>query len=192
MIDVHVLQIDAHQAFHGECLNSLIDQPVVVYPTQGFYQHIGKGRVVGYSQGSNEWVSFIDDDDRVLPDAFARIEQAIIEHPQADAFFTYEQRIDVNGDLIYAPDNIRKTISEPTNRPRWHSNHLMVFRRSVLNEVLYLAKGCKHGADDVLRRAICSQHAFVYLPFIGYEWRRHLMNDNLWRTLYHDRQKRNL
>jgi len=73
----------------SECIASIadaIDQspfPVELHIVNGTKGHIGKGRAEGYAQGCHPYVTFVDDDDFLLPGAFAQMAEAIKFNPEA-------------------------------------------------------------------------------------------------------------
>lgn len=84
MIDVHILT-------HGEtpeqlerCLASLANQPVSVHVLAGGDEFPPtQGRLRGYAIGDHEFVSYVDPDDWVEPDAYRKLLQAIEGHDAA-------------------------------------------------------------------------------------------------------------
>lgn len=182
LIDVHVALSPEYKDFHNECLASLEGQPVNVFTLPGVPHNIGAARRAGYKLGSSEWVSFVDDDDRVLPGAFERINAAIKKYPQAGAFFTLEQIIDGEGQVVRVPQiRMREAVWEPTLNFMFHSHHLMVFKRELLRPLIAANTQFQNGLDIALCREFCARYPFVKLPFVGYEWRKHSKGDRTWR-----------
>lgn len=182
LIDVHVALSPEYKDFHNECLASLEGQPVNIFTLPGVPYNTGAARRAGYKLGSSEWVSFVDDDDRVLPGAFERINAAIKKYPQAKAFFTLERIIDEEGRVIREPQiRMREAVWDTTLNFIFHSHHLMVFNRKLLEPILASADLRTNGLELLLCREFCARHPFVKLPFIGYEWRKHSKGDRTWR-----------
>lgn len=80
MLDVHVLlSASTRPDWQRECLSSInlairrAGYPVALHKIAAKEGHIGEGRAEGYAQGHFPWVTCVDDDDIVLPDAFARL-----------------------------------------------------------------------------------------------------------------------
>lgn len=87
--------------------------PVHVHVVPWVKGHIGKARANGYAQGSQPFVTYVDDDDYVLPHAFSAMSKAI--ESGADAIFPDEQTWQ-NGQI----------------RAGAKRHHLAIYRRSML------------------------------------------------------------
>ncbi len=83
MLDVHVIACTAPPHWLAQCLASIDEAiasagfPVTLHRIVGEQGHIGRGRAKGYSFGWHPYVTCVDDDDYVLPHAFAQMRQAI-------------------------------------------------------------------------------------------------------------------
>src|ERR1700744_3266327 len=84
MLDVHILTIpstpDEQLAHCVESVMGAVDGagfPVDVYLISGIVGHIGKGRAHGYGLGHHHYKTCVDDDDYVLPMAFAQMREAL-------------------------------------------------------------------------------------------------------------------
>lgn len=107
--------------------------PVTLHVLDGVQGHIGAGRKAGFSRGSAPFATYVDDDDYLLPSAFAAIEPAMARSPAA--VFTGETQ-EQNGH----------------RREFAGRHHLAVYRRDVLPLVdLSLWFAC---ADWAMRRAV--------------------------------------
>lgn len=80
MLDVHIiLSSDTRADWQRQCLTSLTlainraGYPVMLHKIEAHEGHIGKGRAEGYARGSYPWVTCVDDDDVVFPDALANL-----------------------------------------------------------------------------------------------------------------------
>lgn len=120
MLDVHILiQPDIPREWVEQCLESVSDAaacagyPVYVHVLDGVAGHIGKGRSAGYARGDQPYVTYVDNDDYVLPSAFAALGDAFAQSP--DAIFPAESTLQ-NGHL----------------RAGQQRHHLCVYRRSHL------------------------------------------------------------
>jgi hypothetical protein len=178
MIDVHVLTLpDERQAWLQECLRSLEGHPVQVHVVEGIKNHVGRGRILGFAQGTSEWVSFVDDDDRVKPGAFASVLESITQFPQADAVFTREEWIDGVGALLQPAKAIpaKFSTSHIYKFFRW-DHHLMVFRRSKLEPLLPKLMNFPMACNSFVADVFLKQYVCVMNPDIGYQWRIHPNN----------------
>jgi hypothetical protein len=95
MLDVHVLTLNSSRKdWLRECLESIqiamerCPFAVNLHLVQGIEGHIGLGRDKGYALGDHPFVTYVDDDDFVLPDAFRNMRDAIQAKP--DVIFTPE------------------------------------------------------------------------------------------------------
>lgn len=120
MLDCHIIvSADTPRAWVMQCLDSVesaIDRapfPVTLYVVPGVPGHIGRARAAGYAQGTGDYVTCIDDDDYLLPDAFGALAASLAERP--DAIFPAELTLQ-NGQL----------------RPGAQRHHLAVYRRELL------------------------------------------------------------
>ncbi len=120
MLDVHILvSHDTRREWVAQCLDSVHEAadragyPVSICMVPGVPGHIGKARAVGYSLGLHPYVTFVDDDDYVLPEAFAQMADAL--RTGAAAICTPELTLQ-NGQL----------------RPGHTRHHLIAYRRDVL------------------------------------------------------------
>lgn len=96
MLDIHVLTLDSTPRDWVERRRATIAAaiaaagfPVTVREIPGYVGHIGKGRVTGFALGDAPYVSYVDDDDYLEPNAFACLAPAMAQ--DADAIFTGEQ-----------------------------------------------------------------------------------------------------
>ena len=172
MIDVHVLTLPERFGFLTECLQSLEDQSINIHVVGGIKGHIGKGRVLGYSKGESEWVSFVDDDDLAEPQAYQKILNAMSKFPSADAILTHESRIDESGHQISRKYK-RPNMSEPYlfNGDIARSNHIMVFRRNLIEQFFPVFLNTPSGGDFLVRSLYCKDKASVMIPENLYRWR---------------------
>jgi hypothetical protein len=121
MLDVHVLTIPSYPAeFIAECEASIAAAverapfPVQVHVLAGEVGHIGRGRARGYALGTFPYVTCVDCDDYLLPDAFSNMADALKQYPSA--VFTPERVLTSNGELT----------------PGLDRHHLMVLKREHL------------------------------------------------------------
>lgn len=90
MIDVHILlHPDTPYAWSRLCLSSVriaiknAGFPVELHTLAAVLGHIGRGRAQGYAMGNYPYVTCVDDDDFVLPHAFAQMRDALELSPSA-------------------------------------------------------------------------------------------------------------
>lgn len=118
MLDVHILIHPATpRDWVTQCLDSVYEAtdragfPVVVHTLPAVIGHIGQGRAKGYALGMHPYVTCVDDDDYVLPHAFAQMRGAL--ESGARAVCTPEQ-----------------TLQSGCIRAGRQRHHLIAYRRS--------------------------------------------------------------
>lgn len=124
MLDVHILiHPETRKDWVSQCLDSVYaaadraGYPAAVHPIRIVDEcpqalgHIGRGRAYGYGLGEHPYVTCVDDDDYVLPGAFAQMHDALAAG--ASAVCTPEQRLQ-NGCITPGPAR----------------HHLIAYRRS--------------------------------------------------------------
>ena len=84
MLDCHIIvSHDTPIDWVEQCLESVSDAasragyPVYCHVIEGIPGHIGKARAAGYALGEQPYVTCVDDDDYVLPHAFAQMADAL-------------------------------------------------------------------------------------------------------------------
>lgn len=95
MLDVHVLVMHYTPTEEVDrCVDSITHAaslcafPVRLCLLNGVVGHIGRGRATGYALGHQLYVTYVDDDDEVMPLAFAQMEDALKQ--RVAAVFTPE------------------------------------------------------------------------------------------------------
>lgn len=119
-LDVHVLvSKDTKTEWVDQCLDSInvainhCDFQINLYVIEGIPGHIGKGREIGYLKGNSKYVTCVDDDDFILPNAFKEIKPYI--EKEIPAIFVRQYHLQ-NGKMIIGKQR----------------HHLCVYRRDVL------------------------------------------------------------
>lgn len=95
-LDVHTIYSeDTPQEWKAQCAQSIVaaaeqaGYPVKIWAVEGEPGHIGNGRAQGFAQGNYGFVTFVDDDDFVAPNAFACLASVLALNPRM--VFTREQ-----------------------------------------------------------------------------------------------------
>ncbi|MDQ1120692.1 MULTISPECIES: glycosyltransferase family A protein [Pseudoxanthomonas] len=127
MLDVHVLTMDyTDPDIHQQCRQSIelaaarAGYEVRVHYVPGIYGHLGAARRRGYSLGNARYVTHVDDDDYVHPDAFSCLAPLLRRGVQA---ITTGESLVVNGCIVE---------HRPSNR-----HHLAVFDREAVRAQPY-------------------------------------------------------
>lgn len=122
--------------------------PVNVIEVPGVPGHIGRAMANGFAMTSAPYVSWVDDDDMVLPNAFSCLQRHFEANPAA--IFARELRVYPNGAMI------------PTMGP----HHLSVWRRDILETVDYTndpARPYMHLYHEVQEHTVAHEESWVYL-----------------------------
>lgn len=122
-------------------------------------------------------VAIVDDDDVVLPGAIASCMSAIKSTGAALAF-TDEEEIDEEGRQLRVGMARSRTLMDLAMHPRC-VHHLAMFRpRMVPRSALDTANSCGRGLDWLMRAAAGLRGGAVRVPMVGYQWRRHSLQDS--------------
>lgn len=161
MIDVHVLHLPGERAdWRAACDASLVGHPITVHHLDGTPRDYLGSRLRGFSVGSHPFVSFVDPDDVVLPNAFAICLANFAIHQLAVAIYTDSLRLQEN-EPMHSARPIR------FNRP----HQVVVARRKVIDEVVQSGESFKDDAG--FWSAVKKRGQVHHLPFVGYVWRDH-------------------
>ncbi|MEP6607092.1 MAG: glycosyltransferase family 2 protein [Burkholderiaceae bacterium] len=136
--------------------------------------HIVEASNSALELATNDWVAFLDHDDRLHPHAFHFVAEAIATHPDVSLIYSDEDKIDAqdrrqdpyfkcdyNYELLLAYNMVC---------------HLTVLRRSLVNDLGGLRRGFEGAQDyDLVLRATehLSSDQILHLPRVLYHWRAH-------------------
>ncbi len=122
------------------------------------------------AQAKGEFVAFVDHDDLLHPQALAAIAQAAQLHPDADWFFTDEDKLDTRG-----------RHGRPCFKPGfshhlllcWNQvSHLRVVRRNLILQVGGHRPGLEGAQDwDLALRVLAAGGRFCHVRGVLYHWR---------------------
>ncbi len=168
--DVHVIVNPDYREYHDQCLRSLLEEPIHLHQIPFTKGNIGVGRYNGFNSGHAEFVSFVDDDDYVIPGIFEKCYRALDENPDAIGVVTREQRL-IDG-VLQAPDEIHLDAHWVSYFKFMH--HLLMFRRDRILPFVELIKDCNTGEIAYLLIEVLSAgHKFCLVDEVGYVWRIH-------------------
>ena len=172
-VDIHVLCGSATPpAWRDAAIRSARQPGARVWPLPAIPGDFGAARARGWASGTAPWVSFVDDDDLLLPGAVAACLNALADHPDAAGAFTDE--------IQALPDGTERMGLSTANGP-WnpalhlllagYGHHFVVLRRIALRDVLPELPQWGGMADYVARGWVCQSGPLVRVPMVGYRWR---------------------
>ena len=132
--------------------------------------HIAGATNYAAQYASGEYVAFVDHDDLLRPGALARVAEAIAQFPEAEVFYTDEDKLEEDG-----------TFSEHYLKPAWSPEHLCsvmyLLHLLILKKSLFLALGGLReqysGAQDYdLALRATHNRQVIHIPGICYHWRK--------------------
>jgi len=119
---------------------------------------------------TGEFVTFLDHDDTIEPDALECVAEAICRYPDADLLYTDEDKITVNGSHVEPTTNLtgRRNFC---NRSMYIM-HLFVIRKKLLLELVACASNSAAHRIMIWRCARQKKPGhIVHIPKILYHWR---------------------
>lgn len=167
-VDVHVLSYLGNLSWLQQTLDSLLKEDVNIYLVMGgFPGHIGKARAFAFTLGSAEYVSFVDDDDYLLPNSLQPCLDVLDESPLVVGVYTDTVYVREGGKRKqvfekkhpWCPLQQYKTIAEIT--------HLKVMRRSVVEKYLDELENWPTWEEYVLCGLMANDGDWVHLPIQG-------------------------
>jgi GT2 family glycosyltransferase len=121
---------------------------------------------------TGDYIAFLDHDDVLAPFALFSVVEAINRQPDADFFYSDEDKLDETGQRV-----------DPCFKPGWspdllrHHNyvcHLVVLKRSLLEQIGGIRPGFEGAQDyDLVLRAGEAAKRIVHIPNVLYHWRLH-------------------
>ena len=120
-----------------------------------------------------EFLGLLDHDDLLAPNALYEIVQALQEHPQADAFYTDEDKVTTELDEHFQP-HLKPDFNLDLLRSNNYICHFFVARRSIVEKVGGFRKEFDGAQDyDFIFRCTENSREVVHIPEILYHWRTH-------------------
>ncbi len=127
----------------------------------------------GLTEAKGDWITFVDHDDVIAPDALNMIARTLREHPETMFLYTDEvvvdDRLKPTGVMLKpAPDPV---LLSGVN----YINHFSVYRRERLQQIGFLRPGFDGSQDyDLLLRYLkgLADETILHLPYPAYWWRR--------------------
>lgn len=91
--------IDRDIPYLGQCIQSLLNENILLHIFHGKDGDVAGGRVHGYGLGKQEYIGWVDPDDTIVPGAFNECISYIQTNPGIDGVYMYEQSI-YNGKVV--------------------------------------------------------------------------------------------
>lgn len=134
--------------------------------------HISRASNTALEIATGEYITLLDHDDLLAPDALSEVVKLLNEHPEADMIYSDEDKIDENNTHKY-----------PYLKPDWcpetfwstmYTCHLGVYRRSIIQEIGGFRVGYEGSQDyDLVLRVTEKTDKIFHIPKILYHWRLH-------------------
>lgn len=126
-------------------------------------------KAIEFAKG--ELVGFLDDDDKLTPDALFEAIKCLNEHPKADLIYSDEDKIsedDKYCDPFFKPDWSPDMILSCN-----YINHFSVFRKSLLLKIGAFREGFEGSQDyDLVLRFTEMTDQIYHIPSVLYHWRK--------------------
>ncbi len=133
--------------------------------------HISAASNTALDMATGEFVALLDHDDELAPEALFEIARHLNTHPDADFLYTDEDKLDLAGqrcDGYFKPD-----WSPEHFLNCMYTNHLMVLRRSIVEQVGRFRIGFEGSQDyDLALRVISVSDRVHHVPKVLYHWRK--------------------
>ncbi|MBC8010628.1 MAG: glycosyltransferase family 2 protein [Burkholderiales bacterium] len=134
--------------------------------------HISAATNSALALASGDYVTFVDQDDLLAPNALAEIARAILKHPDANILYSDEDKLDVHG-RPYEP-HFKSSWNPDLLLSQNYFCHLTVYQTALVRRLGGLRTGYEGAQDwDLALRAVTvvSRESIVHIPHILYHWR---------------------
>lgn len=131
--------------------------------------NVNAARMACWDKMGNDYISFVDPDDKVLPEAFDWCLQTLEANPDATGCYTLERWERPNGQIIFEQQPFKHSLEAAKHSPK-HAHHLVVFRRDIYEQFRSTLSKTKYGIEWGLVIAATASGNFIQIPKIGYVW----------------------
>ncbi len=159
---------------HEDCIRVLEEygqrDPRVTILQLGENRGISENTNAALGMARGEFVALLDHDDKLAPFALFSVVEAVNHHPEADIFYSDEDKLDPDGRRVW-----------PFLKPDWspellyssmYVGHLTVYRSSLLQELGGFRKEFDGSQDyDLILRAAEVVDHVCHIPKVLYHWR---------------------
>ena len=162
----------------GESVPGRIIQELMTSDARIRYQHLTENRGIAENTNSaadlatGEYITLLDHDDLLAPDALFEAAQAICSQ-DPDVIYTDEDKVDMEGKWHFDP-NLKPDFSPDLLRSHNYITHLFVVRKSLFEQVGRFNSKYDGAQDyDLIFRCCEKADRIVHIPKILYYWRCH-------------------
>lgn len=155
-----------------QCVSSLESDAINVHFGKAIDGNLNLARSQAWDRMEEEYLSFVDPDDVVEPDAFRWCLDALNANPALDACYTLERTIDPQGKRLSVQQPFEHSVDILKSSPA-HAHHLMVFRRRIYEKVKPIALTANFGLEWSISTSALVCGGLEQIPKIGYSWRLH-------------------
>ena len=153
-------------------LEQLEGEPVKVVRVPGVDRMIGAGRYAGYMASDGPIVSYVDDDDEIVPGAFDHILECFAREPGIDGCCTREHVSRHASRTVWGETCFPFQYYDRRHLHRVH--HITAWKKAAIMPYL----------DEIKDKAVTAEHHLValmlknnarikHIPHLGYRWNEH-------------------
>lgn len=189
MFDVHCLvHRNAEMQYFPQLVKSLSGEREIDFHVLYGTENVGQGRCKGWLKGKNEWVTFVDYDDMIVPGIFNKVSKIINNDTQI--WFTDEVLVDSNSNYIkhgwssnpsQYPEIVLRSSRIGTND---YPHHLLFFHRDCITKEFIdrISDVYWNPENHATQHILDSGGMYKRIPLVGYCWRIHGKNGTLFEN----------
>lgn len=126
---------------------------------------------VGINAASGDYISFMDHDDTLDPNALAEVANLFHERPEYKVIYSDEDKVTDDGSEFFSP-HFKPGFSLDMLRNVNYINHFTTIEASFLRKLGGIREGFEGAQDyDLLLRAVDAGAKFGHIPKVLYHWR---------------------
>ena len=177
-IDVHVLHLPGeNEAWRKQCDDSLVGHPINIHHIDGVVGDMRRARGNGFSMGTAPYVSFVDPDDFVSPNAFEVCLNEIQQYPDVCGVYTLSNVIHVGDDGSDSEPSLLHPFQQwplPKKGRLLEIHQLVVMKRELVQYVydnFYEEIPRMQHAETWVYWTMAQWNPWRAVDFVGYNWR---------------------